>query len=59
MFEISTEPVWSSYIAGGGIGLLTSLVFLLSNRPLGRPSTVAGSLRLVIDPFMSPFLHNL
>ncbi|ACL16941.1 YeeE/YedE thiosulfate transporter family protein [Methanosphaerula palustris] len=35
MFEFLTEPVWSPYIAGGGIGLLTCLVFLLSNRPLG------------------------
>jgi len=35
MFEFFTEPTWSPYIAGGGIGLLVCLAFLLSDRPIG------------------------
>lgn len=35
MFEFFTEPLWSPYVAGAGIGVLTCLAFLLSNRPIG------------------------
>jgi hypothetical protein len=35
MFEYFTQPLWSPYIAGAGIGVLSCLAFLLSDRPIG------------------------
>ena len=35
MFAFLTEQLWSPYIAGAGIGVLTCFAFLLSNRPIG------------------------
>lgn len=35
MLELLFAPRWSPYLAGAGIGLLMTLAFLLSNRPIG------------------------
>ncbi len=35
MFGIFSQPLWSPYIAGAGIGLLSCLAFVLADRPLG------------------------
>jgi uncharacterized membrane protein YedE/YeeE len=35
MFGYLTEAVWSPYLAGAGIGILSCLAFVLSDRPLG------------------------
>jgi|WetSurMetagenome_2_1015567.scaffolds.fasta_scaffold08769_5 uncharacterized protein len=35
LLELLTMARWSPYIAGAGIGILTCLAFLLSDRPLG------------------------
>ena len=38
MFDYLTQPVWSPYITGAGIGILVCLSFLLADRPLGCSS---------------------
>ena len=35
MFDLLFAPRWSPYLAGAGIGVLMTLAFLLSNRPIG------------------------
>ena len=35
LFEIFTEPAWSPYLAGAGIGILSCLALVLADRPLG------------------------
>src|SRR5271169_7210930 len=35
MLEYFTMSSWSPYVAGAGIGVLSCLAFLLSNRPIG------------------------
>ncbi len=35
MFELLTQATWSPYLAGAGIGVLSCLAFLLSDRPIG------------------------
>jgi uncharacterized protein len=35
MFEYLTLATWSPYIAGAGIGILSCLAFVLSDRPIG------------------------
>ena len=35
MLDYFTQVVWSPYIAGAGIGVMSCLAFLLSDRPLG------------------------
>ncbi|MBN2733884.1 MAG: YeeE/YedE family protein [Methanomicrobiaceae archaeon] len=35
MLEILTQETWSPYVAGAGIGMLSWLAFLLSDKPLG------------------------
>ncbi|MDD4127759.1 MAG: YeeE/YedE thiosulfate transporter family protein [Methanomicrobium sp.] len=35
MFDMLTQVTWSPYIAGAGIGVLSWLAFLLSDKPLG------------------------
>ena len=35
MLEFLTEASWSPYIAGAGIGAISILAFLLSDRPIG------------------------
>ena len=35
MLDYFTQVTWSPYIAGAGIGVLSCLAFLLSDRPLG------------------------
>jgi hypothetical protein len=35
MLELLFAPRWSPYLAGAGIGILMTLAFLLSNRPIG------------------------
>lgn len=35
MFEYFTQAIWSPYVAGAGIGVLSCLAFLLSDRPIG------------------------
>jgi uncharacterized protein len=35
MLEYLSQAVWSPYVAGAGIGILSCLAFLLSDRPLG------------------------
>jgi uncharacterized membrane protein YedE/YeeE len=35
MFEFLTQAVWSPYLAGAGIGVLSCLALVLADRPLG------------------------
>jgi uncharacterized membrane protein YedE/YeeE len=35
MFGFLTQTVWSPYIAGAGIGIVTCLAFVFADRPLG------------------------
>ncbi|PKL58744.1 MAG: hypothetical protein CVV34_01080 [Methanomicrobiales archaeon HGW-Methanomicrobiales-5] len=35
MIDFLTQPMWSPYVAGAGIGVLSCLAFLLSDRPIG------------------------
>ncbi len=43
MMEWLTMPQWSPYVAGAGIGLLSCLTFLLSDKPLGCSTAFARS----------------
>ncbi len=55
MFDIisfMTSAVWSPYAAGAGIGVLSWLSFLLSNKPLGCSTTyfkTFGMLRMAVS----------
>jgi uncharacterized membrane protein YedE/YeeE len=53
MFEFFTQPSWSPYIAGAGIGILSCLAFLLSDRPLGC-STAFVKARGMIGKAINP-----
>jgi uncharacterized membrane protein YedE/YeeE len=53
MFEFFTQPLWSPYIAGAGIGVLSCLAFLLSDRPLGC-STAFVKARGMIGKAINP-----
>jgi len=35
MLELFTQATWSPYLAGAGIGILSTFAFLLSDRPIG------------------------
>ena len=35
MMDFLIQPTWSPYVAGAGIGVLSCLAFLLSDRPIG------------------------
>jgi len=35
MLELFTQATWSPYLAGAGIGVLSTFAFLLSDRPIG------------------------
>lgn len=53
MFEYLTQPLWSPYIAGAGIGVLSCLAFILSDRPIGCSSAFVKARGLIgkaIDP---------
>lgn len=41
MLEWLTMPRWSPYVVGAGIGVLTCIAFILSNRPLGCSTSYA------------------
>ncbi|MBN1550328.1 YeeE/YedE family protein [bacterium] len=41
------EPRWSPYIVGIGIGLLSCIAFLLSNRPIGCSSAFSRSIGMI------------
>ena len=53
MFEYFTQARWSPYVAGAGIGILSCLAFLLSDRPIGCSTAFFkawGLIGKVIDP---------
>jgi uncharacterized membrane protein YedE/YeeE len=53
MFEYFTQALWSPYVAGAGIGVLSCLAFLLSDRPIGCSSAFVkarGMIGKAIDP---------
>jgi len=47
MLELLTEAVWSPYIAGAGVGVMSVLSFLLANRPLGCSTAFAKTSGMV------------
>jgi uncharacterized membrane protein YedE/YeeE len=53
MFEFFTQPLWSPYVAGAGIGVLSCLAFLLSDRPIGC-STAFVKARGLIGKAINP-----
>lgn len=53
MFEFFTQATWSPYITGAGIGILSCLAFLLSDRPIGC-STAFVKARGLIGKAISP-----
>lgn len=53
MFEYFTQPLWSPYIAGAGIGVLSCLAFLLSDCPIGC-STAFVKARGLIGKAINP-----
>jgi uncharacterized membrane protein YedE/YeeE len=53
VFEYLTQAVWSPYIAGAGIGVLSCFAFLLSDRPLGC-STAFVKARGLIGKAINP-----
>jgi hypothetical protein len=53
MFEYFTQAVWSPYVAGAGIGVLSCLAFLLSDRPIGC-STAFVKVRGLIGKAINP-----
>ena len=53
MFEFFTQALWSPYVAGAGIGVLSCLAFLLSDRPIGC-STAFVKARGLIGKAMNP-----
>ena len=53
MFEFFTQALWSPYVAGAGIGVLSCLAFLLSDRPIGCSTAFVKAQGLIgkaIDP---------
>jgi uncharacterized protein len=53
MFEYFTLAGWSPYVAGAGIGILSCLAFLLSDRPIGC-STAFVKARGLIGKAINP-----
>jgi uncharacterized membrane protein YedE/YeeE len=53
MFDFLTQAVWSPYVAGAGIGILSCLAFLLSDRPIGC-STAFVKARGLIGKAINP-----
>jgi uncharacterized membrane protein YedE/YeeE len=53
MLELLFAPRWSPYLAGAGIGILITLAFLLSNRPLGA-STAYAKMSGMIGHLVAP-----
>jgi uncharacterized protein len=53
MFEYFTQAIWSPYVAGAGIGVLSCLAFLLSDRPIGC-STAFVKARGLIGKAINP-----
>jgi uncharacterized membrane protein YedE/YeeE len=54
MFEFFTQVLWSPYVAGAGIGILSCFAFLLSDRPLGCSTAFVkarGMIGKVINPY--------
>lgn len=52
------DPQWSPYIAGCGIGLLTGLTFLLSNKPLACSTSFAKTSGLIEKLFRGKSATN-
>ncbi len=53
MFGFFTQPVWSPYLAGAGIGILSCLALVLADRPLGC-STAFVKARGLIGKMINP-----
>jgi len=53
MLEFFAQATWSPYVAGAGIGILSTLAFLLSDRPIGC-STAFVKARGLITQAISP-----
>ncbi len=53
MFEYFTQVIWSPYVAGAGIGVLSCLAFLLADRPIGC-STAFVKARGLIGKAINP-----
>jgi uncharacterized membrane protein YedE/YeeE len=47
LLDIVRDPRWSPYAAGAGIGILSWLVFLLSNQALGVSSALANTAGMI------------
>lgn len=53
MFDIFTQALWSPYVAGAGIGILSCFAFMLSDRPMGC-STAFVKARGLIGKVINP-----
>jgi len=53
MFGFLTQPLWSPYLAGAGIGILSCLALVLADRPLGC-STAFVKARGLIGKMINP-----
>lgn len=47
IIDVLRDPTWSPYAAGVGIGVLSWLTFLFSNRPLGVSSAFANTAGMI------------
>lgn len=47
MLDVLSEPSWSPYLAGAGIGVLVCMALLLSDRPLGCSTAYAKASGLI------------
>jgi len=52
--NVLMEPLWSPYIVGAGIGVLSWLVFLFSNHPLGVSTAIAKSAGMIEKAVRGP-----
>jgi hypothetical protein len=48
MFGFFTQPVWSPYLAGAGIGILSCLALVLADRPLGCSTAFVKARGLIV-----------
>ena len=58
MFGLLTEPAWSPYIAGAGIGILVCLALLLSDRPIGCSSGYGEGTGLIGKAIDEDHIHR-
>lgn len=54
MFAALSDPVWSPYVVGVGIGVLSWLTFLLSDRPLGVSTAFAKTAGMIEKAIRGP-----